>query len=217
VYSESTFLFLLLLSFWFFQKEKWFLSAVSGALLSATRLVGVALLPALLYKHRKLTFFLIPLGTLLYAIYNYIKWGDPLNFIKVHGQLANSRSVDTIILFPQTLYRYSKIFLSLPISQFEWWIALLEVSSFFLTSGLLYIAFRKRVKISYLIFAALSFLVPVSSGTFSGLPRYILVLFPIYIALALIANKNVKTLIIIIFSILQAILFMFFARGYYIS
>ena len=59
-----------------------------------------------------LNLFLIilsPVGILIYAIYNFFKWNDPLFFIHAHGELANGRSTNGVILFPQTIYRYLKI------------------------------------------------------------------------------------------------------------
>ena len=217
IYSESIFILLLVSSFWFARKKKWLLSALAGAILSATRLVGVLILPAIWLRFRRAIYFIIPVGIVWYAIFNYLKWGNPLYFIKVHGQLANGRSVTSIVLFPQTIYRYIKILLELPMSLFEWWVALLEVSSFFVAAYLLYLAYKKGVEKSYLLFCLLAFLVPASSGTFSALPRYIIVLFPIYIALALIKNNFLKKGLVLVFSCLLFILLMFFARGYYIS
>ena len=164
-----------------------------------------------------LGFLFIPLGFISYMVFCFQKWGDALYFVHAHGQLANSRSVDRIILFPQTIYRYYKILFTLPTSQYEWWIALLELSVFVFALTFLYVAWRKKVRLSYLIFSALAFFLPVSSGTFSGLPRYVLVLFPIFIALALSKSKLLKIGYILIGAVLQFVLLMFFSRGYFVS
>jgi len=229
IYSESLFLLLLVLTFYFAKKRKWWYSSLLGILLSATRLVGVLILPALLWEaflvykkniikalSQSWSLFLIPIGVLSYALFNLRKWGDALYFIKAHSQLSNSRSVDSIILFPQTIFRYSKILLSLSMTQFEWWIALLEVSTFFAVFFLIYLAYKK-VKSSYLIFSALTFLLPISSGTFSGLPRYVLILFPIYVALATLKDTRIKISIAVLFAILLFIFIMYFSRGYFIA
>jgi len=49
IYSESLFLFLTLLSFYFARKGKWISASISAFFLSVTRLVGVLILPALIY------------------------------------------------------------------------------------------------------------------------------------------------------------------------
>lgn len=226
IYSESLFFLLLVLSFYFARKGNWFLSSISAMLLTATRFVGIAIIPALLFEFfvQNKTLFskkiiplvLMPVGILYYAWLNYVAWGNPLHFIEAQGKLFNNRSVDHIVLFPQTIFRYFKILTSVSIS-FEWWIALLEISAFIFVSIMLYIAWKKKVRISYLIFSILAFLIPTQTGTFSGLPRYSLVLFPIFIALALIKNKWIKIVYSVIAVVLLFILFMFFSKGYYVA
>ena len=227
LYSESLFLLLLLLSFYFARKKMWFYSSFFAFLLASTRLVGIFIFPALVYEFvvqegfRKIRkaypLLIVPWGLIAYAWFNLKKWGDALYFIRAHGELANSRSVESIVLFPQTMFRYLKILFTLPTSQYEWWIALLELAMFLLVSLLLYFAWKKKVRLSYLIFSFLAFLLPVSSGTFTGLPRYVIVLFPIYIVLASIKNRSVRRAYMILSSALLFILLMFFARGYFVA
>ena len=145
------------------------------------------------------------------------KTGSFFYFLTAHANMGTERSADSIILIPQTLFRYAKILSTLPNSYFEWWIALLEVSTFFLVSVLLYIAWKKKIRTSYLIFSILAFLLPASSGTFTGLPRYSLVIFPIFIALALLKNRTIQILYVLISSILLFLLLMFFSKGYFIA
>lgn len=224
LYSESLFFLLLVLSFYFARKGKWLGASLAAMLLGATRIIGILVLPALVYelyiqkKNIKdgLSLLMVPIGLAAYSLFNFLKWGDALYFIKAHGELGNSRSVDAIVLFPQTVYRYLKILISLPVSQYEWWIALLEISVFFGVCFLLYCAWWKKVRSSYLIFSLLAFLLPVLSGTFSGLPRYVLVLFPIYIALAGL-GRGFRRAYLIFSAILLFILLMFFSRGYFVA
>ena len=51
VYTESLFLFLILLSFWLARKKKWLLAGLTAGLTSYTRLVGICLLPALVCEY----------------------------------------------------------------------------------------------------------------------------------------------------------------------
>ncbi len=48
IYTESLFLFLVISAFYACRKKQWFLAGIIGALASATRLVGIFLLPALI-------------------------------------------------------------------------------------------------------------------------------------------------------------------------
>ncbi len=50
VYTESLFFFLILATFYFARLKKWWLAGVFGGLASATRLVGIFLLPALILE-----------------------------------------------------------------------------------------------------------------------------------------------------------------------
>ena len=225
LYTESLFLLLSLLSFYFARKKKWFLAGVFGMLLSATRVVGIAILPALIYEFIKeerklsakaLSLLLPPVGFLSYVFYNFWQFGNPLLFVQAHENINPTRSVYSVVFIPQTLFRYIKI-LATTLGQYEWWIALLELSSFLFAVTMLYIAYKKKVRVSYLLFSILALLVPVSSGTFSGLPRYILVLFPMFIGLALVKNSYLKVAYVAISVALLFILLMLFSRGYFIA
>lgn len=226
IYSESLFFLLLILTFYFARKGNWFLSSISAMLLTATRFVGIAIIPALLFEFfvqnktfinkKIIPLILTPLGILSYAWFNFTAWGNPLHFIEAQGKLLNNRSVDHIILFPQTIFRYFKMLTTVSIN-YEWWIALLELLTFVFVFVMLYVAWKKKVRTSYLIFSILAFLIPVSTGTFTGLPRYVLVLFPIFIALALINNKWIKIVNCVIGIILIFILFILFSKGYYVT
>lgn len=227
IYSESLFLLLSLASFYFARKKKWLIAGIIGALLSTTRLVGITIFPVLLYEYFKfeknkslgklLSIFLAPLGLIAYAFYNFQKWGNPFYFIQAQGNFANNRSVDAIVLFPQTIFRYIKILITIKPTIYEWWVAFFELSFFIFALILFYIGWKKKIRISYLVFGVLCFLIPASSGTFSGLPRYVLTIFPLFITLALIKNKSFKLIYCAISIILLFIFFMLFSKGYFIS
>lgn len=227
IYSESLFFLLLVVSFFFARKSNWILSSIFGILLAATRIVGIAILPALLlefylqnktfFSNKIILVFLTPLGLVAYSLFNYLNFGNAFQFVKAQGTLLNNRSVDQIVLFPQTVFRYLKILFTVRTITFEWWIALLELSSFIFALVMLYIAWKKKIRFSYLLFSALALLIPASTGTFSAIPRYILVLFPMFITIALIKNRWFKFTYFVVSVILLFVLFMLFSKGYYIS
>lgn len=234
IYTESLFLLLSLLSFYSVRKGNYFRAGLFGALLTATKFVGIAILPALileflmrekitnlkLFKQKLLKLLpilLAPLGLISYMYYNSFKWGNSFFFVKAQEEFANNRSSSSIILFPQTIIRYFKIFFTVSPSQFEFWVALLEFSAFIFASIMLYVAYKKGVRVTYLVFAALCFLIPASTGTFTSIPRYILTMFPIFIALALIQDKKFKLIYGIVCSALLFLLLMLFSRGYFVS
>lgn len=228
IYSESLFLLLTVLCFYFARKKKWFLAGFIGALLTATRLVGIAILPALAWeiysqggkKGGLLKYFpiLISLsGVVSYMFFNILRWKNPFYFIIAQGKFQNNRSVETFILFPQTVYRYIKIILTVIPNHFEWWISLFELLTFFFIVFLFYLAWKKRIRFSYLLFAFGCFIIPVSSGTFSGLPRYSLVLFPLFMALGMVKRKIIVIFYAVISLILLFLSLIYFSRGYFVS
>lgn len=229
IYSESLFLLLLLSSFYFARRGKWFTASFLGLLLCATRVVGIAILPALIYeylwgnKRRKLRFRnifslgLIPLGIIAYMLFNFQKWGNALWFFLAQGQMANNRSVETLTFPLQVVFRYGKIFATVSTSQFVFWIAFLEVGAFLVALVLLFIAWKKKIRGSYLLYGVFAFLISTLSGTFNGLPRYVLVLFPMFMTLALFENKIVKVVYVAASVVILFALLMFFSRGYFIA
>ncbi len=246
IYSESLFLFLTLLSFYCAYKRQWLGAGIAGMFMSATRIVGVSILPAMLYEYyiqslrgaqrrsnpaeiatspakrgtrndkNVIPLLFVPLGVFGYAIFNFFTRGDALYFLKAHESLGNSRELG-VVLFPQTVFRYVKILTALPYSQFEWWIALLELSTFVIVALLLYIGWKKNIRTSYLIFSLLCFFIPASSGTFTALPRYVAIIFPLFITLALVKNKSVQIAYMAIAVPIFFVLLMFFSRGYFVA
>lgn len=227
IYSESLFLLLSLLSFYFARRKKWIWAGIAGGLLSATRIVGIAMFPALLYEYFKenknklslriLPLLIAPLGLLGYIFYNFQKWGNPFYFIQAQGNFQNNRTVNSIVLLPQTIFRYIKILFTVKPVIYEWWVALFEFVFCLFALFILYIAWKKKVRFSYILFGLLCILIPASTGTLSGIPRYVLIIFPIFITLALIRNKLFKIIYSAISITLLLIFFVLFSKGYFIS
>lgn len=202
VYTESLFLCLVVWSFYFLQRKKYFSGILLGSLSSLTRVIGI-----------------IPIGVLSYMAYSKYKWEDYLIFFHSAKSFGEQRS-DHLILLPQVFYRYFfKIIPNLTWSYFPVvFTTLLEVV---VALGFLYIiiiSFRK-IKLEYWLFLVFGYLVPTFSGSFSSLPRYALVLFPFYIFMANYLSKSKVKLFVFtaISAILQIISFSLFARGYWLS
>lgn len=227
VYSESIFLLLVLLSFYFARLNKWFFASLFGAFASATRLFGVFLLPSLIiefYLQKKrpkkiqlLYFLLIPAGLIVYMFYLNYRFNDPLLFWHAQPAFGAERSGSTIILPPQVIFRYIKILASVSIYSSGFWNALYELVSFIYVVILLIFAHIKKIPFSYLVFSWLCLLLPSFTGTFSSMPRYVLVAFPIFIILGLIKNRQLKIFILLIHFVILLISAIFFTRGYWIS
>lgn len=236
IYSESLFLLLTVLIFYFLKKKKFFFATILSMALLVTRVVGIAIIPILIweiiYLDRKIfnnfqknklnilknigLIILTPLALLGFIWVNQHYWGDPFFFIHAQEHVVAGRTAG-VIFFPQTMFRYIKILFSVPYSHFDWWISLLEFTSFIFTAVLLVYAYIKKIPFSYIIFSLLCFLLPTQSGTFSGLPRYTMILFPIFIAFALVKNKYIKIIYCIIGAFAMFLLLAFFSKGYFIA
>ncbi len=239
IYNESFFLFLVFSVFYFAKKRNWLTVGILGALASGTRLVGIFLLPTILYafivgtplqttryKIQNIAYiFLIPLGFLIYILFLQINFGDALYFL--HAQSAFGASRSTGIVLPiVTFWRYVKILTTVPVFQYNFWVAVWE-AGFFATGGVI-LAILSWMKIknkdgikgvgsSYLIFSWFCLLLPTLTGTLSSFPRYLLICFPIYIFLGSLPNKFVKLSILFLFLILNFIFSTLFLRGYWVS
>lgn len=231
VYTEALFLGLICTSFFLVRKKKFFLSSIFAGLASSTRIIGIFLAPALLwelYQHEKkisAKFILKAVGLLsvslsgffMYCWYLWKEYGDPVMFMTSQPAFGAGRSGGEIILLPQVLWRYLKIFMTVPYSTFDFWIALLEIVIFALVALILVFAYIKRVRFSYIIFSALALIFPTLSGTMSSIPRYALVCIAIYFALSEIKRKHIKYLILIFSILLEVVLASLFLRGYFVS
>lgn len=236
VYTESLFLMLVFASFYFARRGSWLASGVFAALAGMTRLVGVFLLPALIFEwliyswpknatmlHSVKEFakkawgiFLAPLGTVFYMFYLWRIYSDPLLFIHSQPAFGAGRSSGNIILLPQVFYRYIKIFLTIPPLSHDFLIAFLEIAAFSIFL-LLLVIFRQRVRFSYLIFSFLAILGPTLTGTLSSEPRYVLAAFPVFMLFASLKKNAFRFSLAFLFSILLFVLSAYFLRGYFVA
>jgi len=230
VYVESLFLMLLLGSFYAGRRGKWLWAGILGSLASYTRIVGVFIFPALVYewyqqnkslglKSKIVSFspiLLVPLGLLKYMQFLGEKYNDPLMFFHVQSSFGAGRSGGKLILIYQVFWRYLKMILGTRFDYlyFAVWLEFLS-AAFFL--WLMILAFRKKVRFSYLIFGLFSYITPSLSGTFLSLPRFVLTLFPCFVLLGMIKNNLARYLLQIIFGSLFIAATAFFLRGYWVS
>ena len=232
VYSESLLLLLTVLTFWFTKKDKFLLAGLFAALASATKIQGAILFIFLavelwqkyrnnLSEQRKhftkdlLGILIAPLGLIFYMVYLKNTTGDFLYFLSSQPSFGAGRSSLPLIFLPQVIYRYLKIFLTVKVASLAFFNAFLEFSMTMGTVAVLIMAFKK-MKFSYWIFSILVVILPTLTGTFSSMPRYVLMAFMLFPYLAVRYEKNIK-LIIIAQAFLQIILLSMFIRGYWVS
>lgn len=235
IYTESFFIMLILISFYAARKKHRVLACIIAGFASGARVVGIFLLPALILefytqfkedkKHLKsvdsFSYFLpiifIPAGLLSYMGFLWYKYADPLLFVHIQPSFGAGRSGGEIILLPQVLYRYIKIFLTVHPSTLTFLISVLELCVLILGIVILLLALKKGIRKSYILFSFCVLLFPTLSGTLSSIPRYILASFAIYIFLGQIENKVFKISAICFGFILQGILAVLFLQGYFVS
>ncbi|HEV2261241.1 MAG TPA: mannosyltransferase family protein, partial [Candidatus Rubrimentiphilum sp.] len=197
VYTESLFLMLTVASFYYIRERSWWLAGFIGLLAATTRIEGILLVVPFAIEwyaaHAPLReaerkprspyydlapIVLIPLGLVLYMAYLWVLTGDPLAFSHVqhywNRQLAfpwtsigNSIHKIATAVGPQTIANQ-----------------ILELAFTALMIGVLIGGFRK-LKASYIAYMSLSILMPLCTASLMSMPRFALVLFPMFAILAL--------------------------------
>lgn len=227
VYNESLFLLLSVLSFYFARKGNWLAAGLFGMVSSATRIFGLFLLPALLIEvwqqkislYKSFWIFLIPLGLGFYMLYQYFSVGDALAFYHLQ-KLVGEQHQSGFTTLPQVYYRYIKMILTVDMQNPIFQTIVLEFGVGILFFLLPIYGFFKKIRISYLVYAMLGFLTPTIQGSFSSVPRYVIVFFPSFLAAALMMKGLPKLVRVIIFIILFVALIIetsLFLRGYWIA
>ncbi len=230
IYSESLFLLLSLSSLYLIRRENFFYGGIFILLASATRIFGLLLLPVFIIelflklkshkiKVKSEQFFkailgivLAPIGIILYMFYLNINYQNPLYFLTAQPQFGAERTAGEIVLLPQVIFRYFKIFSTVSINSQLFFNAVLEF--IFTIIPLIFLIFIfKKMRLSYFIFTLGCLILPTLTGTLSSMPRYALMSFAI---LPFITEKYQKA-VVIIFIILQIILLSLFIRGYWVA
>lgn len=233
-YADALYFFLSVLSFYNARRSRWLIAGIFGYLAGLDRLIGATLFPVLLlewylqnkdklfnaqsfFKHfiqqKAFFIFLVPLGIITYGAYLQINHGNFFLFQEAMKDWGQSK----IIFPPQVFWRYIKIFFTAQ-HNYIYFIALLEFASTILYCYLM-LRSLKILRSSYILLMFLVVLIPTFTGTLQGMPRYILHMFPAFIAIALLTASSKKYFyaLLVLFIILQAILVAFFTRGYFVA
>lgn len=243
-YNDSLFFLLTIFVVFFARNKNFVIASIFGAFATLTRLQGLALFVFILVefmqgendtwnakklknlllksisleriKKSKVYFsFLIPLSFLGYLAYIQLKFGSfllLLSSMKIWNQ-------DQIIFPIQTFVRYIKILFLYPRIDLNYAVAILELSFVLFYIFLLVFSF-KRIRLSYWIFMASALLIPSFTGTFQGMPRYALHLFPAFLTITIFLQKIPVSLRYVYFAIciiLSFILIALFTRGYFVA
>lgn len=263
VYSESLFLGLVIACFIAADRRQWWLAALIAAVASATRIVGVLLVPALLVElyvqrtwegSRRVKIIGLPkkvdtpaviqlikhalsqldrflarswrqgiiisvgvLGLVAYMSYLSAYFNDPLYFLHVQAEFGSGRQ-ETVVLLPQVIWRYLKIMWLYRPFDLRYFVFAQEFVLSILTLVGLAVSL-KYVRFSYVVFALGAYLIPTLTGTFSSMPRYVLVCFPVMILLTkLLENRRWTRVIYLVGSgILLILNTLLFIQGHWVA
>lgn len=191
-YTESTFLMLSVGAFVAALKRQWLIACLCGGCLSATRNVGMFIAVPLFIEYvrqtwdptkplwgmlnpRILLFALIPMGFGLFSLYGYVKFGDPFAY------LTATRVWGRQFVMPWVTLGNVRV-----LDRFYHWLFLgtLSIGITLYLSGFLF-----RIRATYLVYGAMLIGIYLCGQSLEAIPRYLSVVFPIFIVLGLIANR----------------------------
>jgi len=214
IYTESLFLFLSLAAFYYALKNKFVYAGIFGLFASLTRVTGVLLFIPVFWEYFKnysfklktffnlkiLSVFLIPLGTFIFFLYHYFKFGNFFLFLEVEKNWGRAFTLQK---------EHFKLFSNPAIVNFS-------LDAFFVIFTLLILYFIfKKLPASYGLYMLTTLVVILSTGTLMSVGRYILVLFPIYIFLASIKNQYIQQSWIFISILLLSMYTVLFVNNYW--
>lgn len=216
-YSESTFLLFFTLSFFYLIKEKYNLSSIFGALLAMSRPLGVLIVVPIFFRYilrQKSKIYLkdllwmstIPVPFIAFLILAYQRTGDFLAPMHIQSAWGKHFQMPWLTLLPTNFH--------FPVIHY--------FDVFFLIASIFILAvyvWKKKPFPEISLYSLFIIITPLFSGSVLSLGRYTIVAIPIYFLLGEIIEKyeNLKIPILVLFSMLQAVLFAGFVRGYFVG
>lgn len=165
-------------------------------------------------------------GVLTYSMYLLMTYGDALYFFHAQSSFGANRSGDHLILLPQVVFRYIKIFITAQWN-FQYFMALVEFGIFHVVFFALcfewYEMWRKKItqnldiRIGLNLFSFANIILPTLTGTFSSIPRYAIMSLSFFFIVGELKNDLIKLLLTVLFVTLHIILFAFFIQGYFVG
>ncbi len=233
IYTESLFFALTVASFYYIRERHWLTAGIIGFFAALTRVEGVLLTVPFMIEWwtalRESSFAdlrswpqekilrplagiaLIPLGLASYMAYLWVLRGDPLYFshVQIHW--------DRHLAPPWTsIYHSWQIITHVPNGQVVANQAL-ELAFTILMIAVLVAGFR-RLRPSYWAYMALSILVPMSTSSLMSMPRFALVLFPMFVIFGLWGERHSVNNAIVAFSLpLLGLFTVLFADWYWVA
>lgn len=243
-YTESLFLILALQSFLAAKNQRWWLASLLAGLASATKVVGIFVIGGVIATYvfgelsiwqlskqsitaalskikqdwPKLAAILVvgSSGLIAYMIYLQVRYEDLLYFLHVQEEFGGGRQ-EALVPYPQVVWRYLKILLTARPFDFKY-LSYLQEAVAGIAGVVLIIGASRKINIGYLLFCLGAFLVPTLTGTFSSLPRYLLVIWPIYFVIASkLAGSRWWNFYLVLSLLLLLLNTVLFVQGYWVA
>ncbi|MEM3665629.1 MAG: hypothetical protein QW222_00940 [Candidatus Bathyarchaeia archaeon] len=197
IYTEGLFLALVTACIYYARMEKWPLAGFLGMLASLTRIIGLSLLPALAIEYffqrrwklknldAKLLWSGMPLmGFLLYLAINYQVTGNPFTFMEIEKTHWH-QTLDPLLGLERAWEWTTN-------AAFPYSLTVGAAQIAFAILGLLGIigGFLLRLRSLYNVYMLFAWVMSVSTGWWISIPRYIMVLFPLFILFGLFGRRR---------------------------
>src|SRR5579864_6074096 len=226
VYTESLFLALTVASVYYARHGNYVTSGIFGALASMTRVEGMLTAIPLAYeawhgwRERRGTALtrgaiglaLVPTGLLVYMGYLYAVVGNPLFFLKIQDNW-NRHLAPPWVSIVNTI----KEIQSNPLASGGTVNHIIELV-FTLAFLILVIVAFKKLRLSYALYFAASLLMPMCTASLMSMPRFVLVMFPAFMLMALWGRNPVVNSAIVSLSLpLLGLFTVLFADWYWLA
>lgn len=220
-YTESLFLLTSVATFYYARQGRWATAGVWGLLASATRITGLWMVVPLMWEYlsqhgfslRKLDasllwLALVPAGLATFMFFLWLSFGSPFAFAQTqvtgwgHGFTSIWSSLTRDLGFLR--------------DQSEHWVIYEFAATAILVAAIF--AGLRKLRGSYNIYMLVSLLVPLFGGTTKSMSRYLVVIFPLFILMAIHTKKPwIRYSVYTVSILLLAVSTMFFVSGRWVA
>ena len=223
VYTESLFFMLTVAAFYYMRSREWWVAGIVGFFAALTRVEGVLLIVPFVIEwatqerpprprlYDLIAGALIPLGLAIYMAYLWVLRADPLYFshVQIHW---NRHLAPPWVSLANAFGKLAHHAGALLVANQS-----LEIAFTLLMIGVL-LAGWHSLRPSYIAYMALSILVPMSTSNLMSMPRFALVLFPMFAILARWGDRPWVNNVILAFSLpLLGLFTVLFADWYWVA
>jgi Gpi18-like mannosyltransferase len=221
-YTEGLFLFVSIAAVYYARQKNWPAASVFGFFAATTRNMGVFVIIPLLLEYFEVSFHsfkidtkkirrsllwlaLVPAGLGIYMVYLQVRFGDAIAFL--HASKGWHRRLVSIFKTLSDLRHYSLFY------------RIIFCGAILAALVLIALSIKYRIRISYISYSVVFLLVYLSSNNLESIPRFISVIFPLYLGIALFENKHSRMsyILTLISTMLLTLFTILFTNGYWFT